>query len=169
MINLRTTKYRRESNILYEKMFDEWVKEAQPEVGDKFKVLRKSTPYEVFNDYWTDEMDKAVGNTLELTSCLGHTLKLDGGYNYPFYVLEKVEPPKAKDLKLSELNGRLVRYENGKGEFVNIVFRQVSMGKYVAFEGEDWNRFNDTVHLAGEFVPSHIGNYTGWKLVGFVD
>jgi len=65
-------------------------------VGDKVKVLRKAKSFERdWKASWVKSMDDYIGKTLKVIdfSC-NSGVRLDGNYNFPAFVLEKVENEK---------------------------------------------------------------------------
>ena len=88
----------------------EWAEKVEPEktaeelktntgkfkVGDKVKVTRKCNSYEGdWENWWSSEMDKCVNETYKITNefpMSSNGYKLDCGYWFPEFVLEKVIP-----------------------------------------------------------------------------
>lgn len=81
----------------YEECAKQWIEENNLKEGDCVKVLRKAKDFESgWDATWNDLMNKSVCKILKITEvrfCNGHII-LEDGYRYPYFVLEKVEPPK---------------------------------------------------------------------------
>lgn len=79
-----------------------WVEDNNLEVGDYVKVLRKTEPFEKrWGGFWVDNMSNYIGKTLKVLAInkLNGLISLECdyiGYNFPYFVLEKSEPPKPK-------------------------------------------------------------------------
>lgn len=71
-------------------------------VGDKVKVLRKAKNSEMgWGNAWVEEMDKTIGRTflvIEIEKQAGIQLDLNLCLDFPFFVLEVVEP--VKEIKI---------------------------------------------------------------------
>jgi hypothetical protein len=84
----------------YSRAQEKWAEENNVNVGDMVIVRDKAGDYEKgWQNSWATDMDKAIGNQYEVVEIRGATgIRLkDGlctwekGFEYPFYVLEKVE------------------------------------------------------------------------------
>jgi len=80
-------------------------KAAGFKVGDRVKVVMIAHNHENgWDNTWTSMMDKYVGEEGDITFiCSGSKgIHLDSGYNFPFFVLERVESPEEKIKRISE-------------------------------------------------------------------
>ena len=81
----------------------EWIKENGIKVGDTVKVVRTSPgDTDGWENSWVPSMNDKVGSTISITRFngargIGHT----GSYNYPFFVLEKVELSKFEPFEIN--------------------------------------------------------------------
>lgn len=92
----------------YEDQVKQWIEENNLKVGDYVKVTRRAENHaDGLDDYWYDLMRDSVGKILKVKE-ISNFIMLDNGINYPYFVLEKTEPPKP----------RYVPFENGR-EFFN--------------------------------------------------
>lgn len=86
----------------YEDQVKQWIEENNLKVGDYVKVLRKTEPYEnKWGSFWVDEMSDYIGKALKvlaINSLIGLiSLECDDAvYDFPYFVLEKVEESKPK-------------------------------------------------------------------------
>ena len=74
-------------------------------VGDRVKVVRIAHSREDgWDNTWNPLMDKYVGKKFDITFiCSGSKgIHLDIGYNFPFFILERVESPEEKVKRVSE-------------------------------------------------------------------
>ena len=80
----------------YEDQVKQWVEENNLKVGDYVKVTRRAENHaDGLDDYWYDLMRDSVGKILKVKE-ISNFIMLDNGINYPYFVLEKIEPPKPK-------------------------------------------------------------------------
>lgn len=80
----------------YEDQVKQWVEENNLKVGDYVKVTRRAENHaDGLDDYWYDLMRDSVGKILKVKE-ISNFIMLDNGINYPYFVLEKTEPPKPK-------------------------------------------------------------------------
>jgi hypothetical protein len=87
-----------------------WIKMVNLQPGDKVKVLYAAESHENgWRSSWVSEMDNEVGKVLVVRDGHGHgsgiTLKDSIGrssLSYPFFVLQKVESPLPKSIKISD-------------------------------------------------------------------
>ena len=78
----------------YEDQVKQWVEENNLKVGDYVKVTRRAENHaDGLDDYWYDLMRDSVGKILKVKE-ISNFIMLDNGINYPYFVLEKIEPPK---------------------------------------------------------------------------
>lgn len=80
----------------YEDQVKQWIEENNLKVGDYVKVTRRAENHaDGLDDYWYDLMRDSVGKILKVKE-ISNFIMLDNGINYPYFVLEKTEPPKPK-------------------------------------------------------------------------
>ena len=80
----------------YEDQVKQWIEENNLKVGDYVKVTRRAENHaDGLDDYWYDLMRDSVGKILKVKE-ISNFIMLDNGINYPYFVLEKIEPPKPK-------------------------------------------------------------------------
>ena len=78
----------------YEDQVKQWVEENNLKVGDYVKITRRAENHaDGLDDYWYDLMRDSVGKILKVKE-ISNFIMLDNGINYPYFVLEKIEPPK---------------------------------------------------------------------------
>ena len=78
----------------YEDQVKQWIEENNIKVGDYVKVTRRAENHaDGLDDYWYDLMRDSVGKILKVKE-ISNFIMLDNGINYPYFVLEKTEPPK---------------------------------------------------------------------------
>lgn len=101
-----------------------WVEENNLKADDYVKVLRKAESHEHgWNAEWVREMDDCVGKTLKVLEinlihdfiCLEYN---DAAYSFPYFVLEKVEPPKPKYVPFKSVEEFLDGYYKSETERV---------------------------------------------------
>ena len=74
-------------------------------VGDRVKVLRKAADYEMgWDNPWdNDDMTPTIGEELTVNGDMSEDgFHMEGGYNYPFFVLEKVSSASALPASITE-------------------------------------------------------------------
>lgn len=80
----------------YEDQVKQWIEKNNLKVGDYVKVTRRAENHaDGLDDYWYDLMRDSVGKILKVKE-ISNFIMLDNGINYPYFVLEKIEPPKFK-------------------------------------------------------------------------
>ena len=80
----------------YEDQIKQWIEENNLKVGDYVKVTRRAENHaDGLDYYWYDLMRDSVGKILKVKE-ISNFIMLDNGINYPYFVLEKTEPPKPK-------------------------------------------------------------------------
>lgn len=80
----------------YEDQVKQWIEENNLKVGDYVKVTRRAENHaDGLDDYCYDLMRDSVGKILKVKE-ISNFIMLDNGINYPYFVLEKTEPPKPK-------------------------------------------------------------------------
>lgn len=113
--------------ITFSKSYLELHNESGLKVGDKVKVVRKATNREQgWDNSWTTDMDVCVGNYYEINYDGEHTgfaLNCIGNFNFPYFVLEKVEekyvPYTLEDAE--KLIGKSIKSKDGS-VFCSIVY-----------------------------------------------
>lgn len=83
----------------YPERAKKWIEENDLKVGDYVKIIRKVNDKDGFwNATWIDEMDDYVDKTLKISKIIESKgyITLENNCIYPYFVLEKVEPPKPK-------------------------------------------------------------------------
>ena len=81
----------------YAKRAKKWIEQNDLKEGDYVKVTRKVNDHEdEWQGLWLDYMDESVGKTLKVKDIdtYVYTISLENGFYYPYFVLEKTEPPK---------------------------------------------------------------------------
>ena len=81
----------------YSERAKKWVEANDIKVGDYVKVTRKANEHEHgWQGLWWDNMDESVGKILKVKGIdvYIYTIGLENGFYYPYFVLEKTEPPK---------------------------------------------------------------------------
>ncbi len=77
-----------------------FIKTTNLKVGDKVKIVRKSFDHELgWDNKWCSDMNDTIGKIgvvreIMLISGISISILGDGCWNFPFFVLEKVEEPK---------------------------------------------------------------------------
>ncbi len=103
-------------------------------VGDLVKVLRKAEDLEQgWNAVWSPSMNSSVGTILTIKGCGGGDgFRLNNGYYYPYFVLEKVEPkyrPFANAEEFKPHRDKWIKYtKNEKNHYCRVD----------AFNDKDW-------------------------------
>lgn len=87
------------------KTYAELQAESGLKVGDWVKVTRAAKNYENgWGTVWNENMDVFVGRTFEIGRiCDIEGISSRGGWNFPFFVLEKIEKPETKEEKIDKL------------------------------------------------------------------
>lgn len=81
----------------YSERAKKWIEANDIKVGDYVKVTRKANEHEHgWQGLWLDDMDESVAKTLmvEDIGFYDNNIGLEDDYYYPYFVLEKAEPPK---------------------------------------------------------------------------
>lgn len=118
-----------------------WIEENNLKVGDYVKVLRKTELYENrWGGVWVDEMSDYIGNALKVLAInsLNGLISLecdDTVYVFPYFVLEKVEPPKSKYVPFESIEEFVERYTEVK-------------------EGTEFGTFEDNLLQCGMWIKS---------------
>jgi hypothetical protein len=89
---------------IYQKLQDTFIEATGLKVGDTVKITREASDNELgWDNIWISDMTRAVGSTGKITHIEKvKGIKVSGGYNYPFFVLEKVpEAPKTVEVELN--------------------------------------------------------------------
>ena len=123
-------------------------KAAGFKIGDRVKVVRIAQSHEDGwnNDWVADEMNRCVGEEFEIRRIWNDKGISLGGYNFPFFVLERVESPEEKIKRISEKFERLIsRLENDGypliAETATVVYKKfLETHKLSIEEIEDLNR-----------------------------
>ncbi|GAF96605.1 unnamed protein product, partial [marine sediment metagenome] len=81
-------------------------------IGDKVKVLRKSTyeEYDLWHDLWMPEMNKSIGNEYTIIKCIPNEITWGAEYckyrlddsthlNFPEFVLQGTDIPIGQQLE----------------------------------------------------------------------
>lgn len=85
----------RKKEVSYAERQAKWIADNDVKKGDKVRVTRKADSYEDgWDNSWTQDMDKAVGNVYTVADIHEDDIVLGGAgyFGYPYFVLEKVEP-----------------------------------------------------------------------------
>ena len=120
----------------YAERAKKWIEQNDLKEGDYVKVLRKAKDFESgWDATWNDLMNKSVCKILKITEvrfCNGHII-LEDGYRYPYFVLEKSEPPKPKYVPFESIEEFVRRYTEVK-------------------EGVDYDTFEDRLFRCGMWL-----------------
>lgn len=123
-----------------------WIEDNNLKVGDYVKILRKTELYENrWGDEWIDEMSDYIGKALKVLKIdsLSGLIRLecdDTSYNFPYFVLEKVEPPKSKYVPFESYHEFIESYkkvEKRIDDCSNIEGYIASCGLWL--KDKDWN------------------------------
>lgn len=101
-----------------------WIEENDLKVGDYVKVLRKTELYENrWGSFWVDEMGDYISKALKVLAInsLNGLICLecdDTGYDFPYFVLEKVEPPKPKYIPFESMHEFISAYYKANNEII---------------------------------------------------
>lgn len=103
----------------YSERAKKWIEKNNLKVGDYVKVLRKAESYENgWENIWAVSMDHYVGKTLKVCKIqpTGKIILNLGKHicEYPYFVLEKSEPPKPKYIPFESKEEFLERYTQVK-------------------------------------------------------
>ena len=128
----------------YAERAKKWIEENNLEVGDYVKVLRETEPFEKrWGGFWVDQMSDYIGKALKVLAInqLNGLISLecdDIGYNFPYFVLEKAEPPKPKYVPFESAEEFVRRYTEVK-------------------EGADFDTFEDNLFQCGMWLKCRNG------------
>ena len=93
----------------------QWIEKNNLKVGDYVKVTRRAENHaDGLDDYWYDLMRDSVGKILKVKE-ISNFIMLDNGINYPYFVLEKTEPPKPKYIPFENVTEFIDAYRNAPG------------------------------------------------------
>lgn len=96
----------------YEDQVKQWVEENNLKVGDYVKITRRAENHaDGLDDYWYDLTRDSVGKILKVKE-ISNFIMLDNGINYPYFVLEKIEPPKPKYVPFENVTEFLNAYRS---------------------------------------------------------
>lgn len=139
----------------YSERAKKWIKENDLKVNDYVKVTRKAEIYEDgWDSLWNDSMTDYIGKALKVLAInsLRGLISLDCDdtvYDFPYFVLEKTEPPKPK----------YVQFQDGR-EFFNSYLSVESR-----LEKEDYFLSNHGIWLKAKdaddalFIVTEIWSY----------
>lgn len=95
----------------YKDQVKQWIEENNLKVGDYVKVTRRAENHaDGLDDYWYDLMRDSVDKILKVKE-ISNFIMLDNGINYPYFVLEKTEPPKPKYVPFETLDEFIESYK----------------------------------------------------------
>lgn len=107
-------------DLSYAERAGKWIEENDLKVGDYVRVTRKAEDNEGgWTGMWLNgSMAKSIGKVLKLegVSSCNCSILLEDGFYYPYFVLEKAEPPKPKCISFSNMEEFADAYEtNAQG------------------------------------------------------
>lgn len=113
----------------YSERAKKWVEANDIKVGDYVKVTRKANEHEHgWKSLWLDDMDESVAKTLMVKDIgiYDNNIGLEDDYYYPYFVLEKTEPPKHKYVPFEAINEFLAAYYNNETEKLYTIYRYIA-------------------------------------------
>lgn len=123
----------------YEDQVKQWIEENNLKVGDYVKVTRRAENHaDGLDDYWYDLMRDSVGKILKVKE-ISNFIMLDNGINYPYFVLEKIEPPKPKYVPFETLDEFIESYKKAEERITYSNTRDyiASCGMWLRFNNDD--------------------------------
>lgn len=154
----------------YEDQVKQWIEENNLKVGDYVKVNRRAENHaDGLDDYWYDLMRDSVGKILKVKE-ISNFITLDNGINYPYFVLEKIEPPKPKCVPFENVDEFLTAFSNIVTRDLDGVHRYLNThGIWLKEKGTDSDTFcmviefrKDGVCLTVGYEAAHT-KFTPWS------
>lgn len=106
----------------YEERAKKWIKENNLKKGDYVKVTRKAEDGDGgwFGIWIDDSMTKSVGKILKSEGAinLNYSIKLEDGFYYPYFVLEKVEEPETQYVPFESMHEFISAYYKANNEII---------------------------------------------------
>lgn len=107
-------------DLSYAERASKWIKDNDLKTGDYVRVTRKAEDDEDgWKGLWIDDsMDKSVGKILKFEGVISrnYSIELENDFYYPYFVLEKAEPPKPQYIPFTSMEEFADAYEtNAQG------------------------------------------------------